>query len=119
MGSNISFGRWGEDKASDYLARKGYTILARNYRCHYGEIDIIGLKNQEISFVEVKSRKSLTYGRPIEAVTRIKQQHIKITAHYFLCDYDSYFAKIHFDVIEILVTGNKFIINHCQDCFDY
>ena len=55
-------GKKGEDAACTYLERKGYVICRRNYRCRYGEIDIIAAKGGELSFVEVKTRRNLNFG---------------------------------------------------------
>lgn len=119
MEERKSFGNWGEDQATNYLSNHGYKIIARNYRCRYGEIDIIVSKAKELTFVEVKSRKSLIFGQPIEAVTTRKQQRIKTTAHFFLQENNTPYKRFHFDVIEILLLQGKLSINHCQDCFNY
>lgn len=66
-------GKKGEDAACTYLERKGYVICRRNYRCRYGEIDIIAAKGGELSFVEVKTRRNLNFGLPRLAVTYIRQ----------------------------------------------
>lgn len=58
-------GKKGEDAACAYLERKGYVICRRNYRCRYGEIDIIAAKSGELSFVEVKTRRNLNFGCPV------------------------------------------------------
>ncbi|MDR0850986.1 MAG: YraN family protein [Clostridiales Family XIII bacterium] len=77
-------GRDGEAAAAAYLTRNGYRIIAENYRCKIGEIDLIAKKGNTICFVEVKSRRNLSYGRPCESVGVKKQQHIRRTASYFL-----------------------------------
>ena len=61
---NRVFGRIGENAAADVLRAKGYRILKQNYRCRYGEIDIIAEKYGDMSFVEVKTRQNLNFGRP-------------------------------------------------------
>ena len=78
--NNIRFGRVGEDAAAMLLEAQGYEILDRNYKCSCGEIDIIAVKDAEISFVEVKTRKNSIYGRPCEAVDHRKQRHIRDAA---------------------------------------
>ncbi|NLY83522.1 MAG: YraN family protein [Acholeplasmataceae bacterium] len=112
-----SLGKQGEDAAADYLKSKGYKILCRNYRCRIGEIDIIASKTSELFFVEVKTRRSLTYGNPADAVTRQKQGKIRTTALQFLQEQNCAFKSINFDVIEIFVNGDKMQINHIQQCF--
>ena len=67
-------GQLGEDLAASYLAAHGYTIVARNFRTRYGEIDIIACKDGFVAFVEVKLRKNARFGLPREAVTHAKQQ---------------------------------------------
>ena len=88
--NNIRFGRVGEDAAVMLLEAQGYEILDRNYKCSCGEIDIIAVKDAEISFVEVKTRKNSIYGRPCEAVDHRKKRQCV-------------FRRMHFDVIEIVM----------------
>lgn len=101
------FGQIGENAAADVLRAKGYRILRQNYRCRYGEIDIIAERYGEISFVEVKTRQSLHYGRPCEAVTEEKKKHMRRAAHCFM---DEMKGKglvpgaYSFKIIEILVN---------------
>jgi putative endonuclease len=77
-------GRTGERLAAEKLARRGYHILERNFRCPYGEIDLIAEQQQELVFVEVKTRRGQAYGRPEEAVTIRKQRKIIQVALYYL-----------------------------------
>ena len=67
-------GKKGEDLVAIYLKNKGNKVLKRNYRTPFGEADLIVLDGDEIAFVEVKSRESLSYGKPKEAVTAFKQR---------------------------------------------
>ncbi len=69
-------GRWGEQVAASYLESKGYVILARNVRTQHGEIDLVTQLGATTVFVEVKSRTSLGFGLPEEAVTGIKREHL-------------------------------------------
>ncbi|EAX48690.1 protein of unknown function UPF0102 [Thermosinus carboxydivorans Nor1] len=69
-------GKMGENAAADYLARNGYKILMRNYRCRIGEIDIVAERQGTIVFVEVKTRSSEKFGFPAEAVNYRKQQKL-------------------------------------------
>ena len=77
-------GQIGENAAADVLRAKGYTILKRNYRCKHGEIDIIAEKYGDMSFVEVKTRQSLKFGWPSEAVDEETQRHIREAARFYL-----------------------------------
>ena len=78
-------GQAGETAAAEYLRRKGYKILTRNYsEYHVGEIDIVAHKGDTLVIVEVKSRSSDTYGKPSEAVTYDKQRKLIRTTELFL-----------------------------------
>lgn len=95
----------GENAAAEMLRIKGYRILRRNYRCKLGEIDIIASRGATISFIEVKTRRSLDWGRPCEAVNTRKQDHIRRAASCYLKELGNkgYVPmKISFDVIEIV-----------------
>ena len=117
MHARATFGQWGEDEACKHLESHDYKIICRNYRCRMGEIDIIASKKAEIVFVEVKTRKTLKFGIPAEAVTKTKQTKIHATALHYLQDNHQYFKKFSFDVIEIVVEGDKFRLNHIPNCF--
>jgi putative endonuclease len=110
---NKIIGAIGEDAAAKYLARKGYTIRERNFRCRTGEIDIIATKDGVLSFIEVKTRQNFNYGRPCEAVTRNKQRNIKMSAEYYLKQLQRRGCQefnVRFDVVEVVIrhTENAF-----------
>lgn len=77
-------GRTGERMAGEALQQRGYSILERNFRCQYGEIDLVAEHEGELVFVEVKTRRGTAFGRPEEAVTFRKQQKILEVASYYL-----------------------------------
>lgn len=77
-------GRTGERLAAEMLTREGYSILERNFRCLYGEIDLIAEDGQDLVFIEVKTRRGVAYGRPEEAVTLRKQRKVVQVATYYL-----------------------------------
>src|SRR5579863_8818519 len=82
---NLEIGQQAEERAYTFLEKKGLTLLARNYRCKLGEIDLIMRDTQHIVFVEVRHRSSNAFGSAIESVTAIKQRKIiKTAAHYLL-----------------------------------
>lgn len=91
-----------EGLATAYLLEKGYEILESNFRCKFGEIDIIARDNEYIVFIEVKYRKTKQFGYPREAVTYQKIMHITRTAQYYLLTKVGYEKACRFDVIEIL-----------------
>lgn len=111
--SRSSLGKYGEDFACRYLQNMGYKILTRNFRCHrYGEIDLIVEKSGCISFIEVKTRASTRFGRPIEAVTPAKQYYLQCRG---LLERP---PVLSFDVVEIIIESTAAIsINHWPHCF--
>ena len=74
MHYNKTIGKYGETIAADYLINNGYKILDRNFQTRYGEVDIIGVKDDLIIFFEVKSRYTNSFGTPLESVTCHKKE---------------------------------------------
>ena len=107
-------GLYGEDLAATYLAKQKYKIIARNYTCPMGEIDIVALDKKTLVFAEVKARANQAFGLPGEAVNKPKQWHIAKTAQYFIHEYQVFSLETRFDVIEIL-DGK---INHIKNAFE-
>ena len=70
-------GRLGEDRAAQWYLEHGFEILARNWRCSQGEIDIVACKDSVLVFCEVKARSSLRFGEPFEAVGPTKQSRLR------------------------------------------
>ena len=115
-------GQEGELAACNYLEKNGYNILVRNFTCKSGEIDIIAYdkKEDEIIFIEVKSRYQSKFGEPAEAVDWQKIKHIYRTAEYYAYINNIEYHKFRFDVIEILNLPNKKQqIHHIIQAFDY
>ena len=117
---NIKLGTEGERLASSFLRDRGYRILAQNYRCDMGEIDLIAMKEDLIAFVEVKTRRTLAFGRPAEAVGFEKQRHIKRVAAVFLQREAFKYrfsadAEFRFDIIEILYRKSGATITHLRN----
>lgn len=115
--NNSSLGKIGEQKACDFLRHKGYKIVAQNYRCKIGEIDIIAEKQDEVIFVEVKTRTGTRFGYPAEAVNYHKQQKILKTALCYLSHLHRGDVRCRFDILEILVTAEQFQFNHIVNAF--
>lgn len=100
MALHIDLGKEGEQLAEDFLVKKDYTILHRNWRYSRYEIDIIALKNNVLHFVEVKARSSKKYGMPEENVTRKKIKFLMQAADEFLYQHLQY-KHIQFDILSI------------------
>jgi putative endonuclease len=117
MVSKTKKGAIGEDLAVDYLMKKGYRILQRNYHFEQGEIDIIAEDSNVLVFVEVKARRSKEYGEPEDAVTPRKREKIRATANGYLFENNIDDKECRFDVIAIDYQQNKTEIRHIIDAF--
>lgn len=98
-------GRFGEQVATDHLLSAGLTILARNWRCRAGELDIVARDGAELVFVEVKTRSSSAFGSPAEAVNRAKIARVRQLALHWLDEHrdsDRFWASVRFDVISVV-----------------
>lgn len=96
-----SLGQWGERQASDYLVKHNYTILEANARTPYGEIDLIASKDGIIIFIEVKTRRTSTFGFPEESVDQRKQMHILSSAQHYIQEHPDIEGAWRIDVISI------------------
>jgi putative endonuclease len=106
-GQKQSLGRWGEDRAAEYLQEKGYQILERNIRTEYGEIDLLARHGSTLIFVEVKARSSQAYGHPEESVSAIKQQHMAEAAESYLQAHPEFESDWRVDVIAVTRLPNQ------------
>jgi putative endonuclease len=94
-------GEMGESLAAAYLSRSGYRIVTRNYRCRFGEIDIVAREGETLVFVEVKSRRSGSYGDPQLAVGLPKQKKISRIALQYLSETNLSHSPARFDVVAV------------------
>lgn len=113
-------GAWGEALAADYLRKKRYAVIACNYRCRVGEIDLIAKNRKFLVFVEVKLRKNDTFAQAREFVDYRKQNRIRATAELYLSQ-NPIALQPRFDVIEIYapdgIDTQKPEIHHLEDAF--
>lgn len=116
---NIDLGRRGEDEALKFLETNNFKILSKNFRCKIGEIDIIAKKNEDIIFIEVKTRTSSKFGSPSEAVTYKKRLKILKVAEFFILINNIRDCNFRFDVIEVKKENEKFIINHLENAISF
>ena len=117
-GHNKSLGKRGEDAAARFLVNHGYKIISRNYKCQFGEADIIAKTVDAIVFVEVKTRTDEDKGMPEEAVTEKKRSKYEKIAISFLRDYDEVDIAVRFDVVGILVIApDRAVIRHHINAF--
>ena len=99
--SKIELGRRGENLAAEYLAERGFSIIAKNVRTPYGELDLIGLQSGALVIFEVKTRRTDTYGFPEDAVSATKRAHLIDSAQAFIQDHPELPGNWRIDVIAI------------------
>lgn len=120
MGRNNVTGAWGEALAAKYLKKKKFCLVAANYHCRYGEIDLIASNPDFLVFVEVKLRKSASFAQALEHVDYHKQNRIRTTAEMYLSEHPTALQP-RFDVIEIYapdgIDTKKPEIHHLEDAF--
>lgn len=112
-------GSYGEKIARSYLRRKNFRIVAKNYRCRLGEIDIVAEKRDVLVFVEVKTRLNKRFGEPFEAVTKKKQKKLRRLGEYFLMRNRLWDRAIRFDIISIVIDPGGLIneLVHIENAF--
>ncbi|MGN8246728.1 YraN family protein [Cellulomonas soli] len=103
MRATDAVGRYGEDVAAAHVLRAGWQVLDRNWRCRDGELDLVGLDGDELVAVEVKTRRSTSFGHPAEAVTQRKLARVRRLAARWLTEHEVHPASVRVDVIAVLV----------------
>ena len=113
-------GRWGEDRAAEYLGRKGFRLVAANWKCRFGELDLVAEDGTYLCFVEVKLRKSAAYGSAGDFVDRRKQSRLRAAAELYLAKHPTDLQP-RFDVIEIYAPQGTNTVNprifHLENAF--
>ena len=113
---NKQVGDKGETIAVNFLLKKGFNIIERNWRYKHLEIDIIASVKDKLHFVEVKTRTNKKYGLPEESISKAKMNHLKIGAEAYLF-INPEWELIQFDVIAIMLTKDKEEIFLIEDVF--
>ena len=117
-----SSGNRGEAEVAKYLRKQGYVLLASQWRCRFGELDLVAKDKQgTICFVEVKLRRSADFALARENVTLRKQERIRQTALLYLAAHENMTKPARFDVIEIYApegaATRKPVLTHLEDAF--
>ena len=113
-----TLGKKGEDIAAAFLEKKGYNILFRNYKCSFGEIDIIAKHKKTLSFIEVKTRSTKKYGSRQEAVTYVKQAKISRVALEFVQRYKMENRAARFDVVSVQSLNDGYEVDLIENAFE-
>jgi putative endonuclease len=111
-------GRYGEDVAARHLSEAGLTIVARNWRCAEGEIDIVAVERGALVFCEVKTRTGIGFGTPAEAVTRRKAERLRRLALLWLLEHPAGGVDVRFDVVSVLRRpAGAALVEHVRGAF--
>ncbi|MDQ2837676.1 MAG: YraN family protein [Actinomycetota bacterium] len=97
-----AIGRYGEAVAVRLLIDSGYRLIETNWRCRRGEIDIVASAGNTLVICEVKTRSSVAFGEPAEAVGRLKSSRLRLLATQWLAEHPGSWDAIRFDVISVL-----------------
>ena len=115
MAAHNELGKWGEDLAADYLQRKGYTIIERDWKSGKRDLDIIAQDGNVIVFVEVKTRRNRLFGEPEESVDYHKLQNLQQAISHYV-QFRNIRQDIRFDIISVVGTiGSEPDIQHIQN----
>jgi putative endonuclease len=113
-------GALGEQYALEHLQSLKYRILANNWRCRTGEIDLIAMDGELLVFIEVRTRSGSTaFGTPQESVNAMKQQKVRETAQFYAHRYQLLDRQLRFDVISIVTDkeGQRLTLEHFLNAF--
>ena len=116
MAEHNDLGTKGEQMAAAYLQKKGYEILATNYRYEKAEVDIIAQKGNLLVVAEVKTRRGTYFGQPEEAVSEAKQNLLSLAAGQYMEEHDLD-MEVRFDIISISYKNERPVIRHFEDAF--
>lgn len=115
---HLTTGKSGEDLAAAWLKEKGMRIVARNFRCSGGEIDLIVNDHGTLVFVEVKTRSTANYGLPGQAVDSKKTRKIIRAAMTYLSTHHAWQRPCRFDFVGVLLHAGEVSVEHVEDVID-
>ncbi len=104
--AHLISGEQAEQKACDFLIAQGLILVERNFRSHYGELDLIMMDGVTLVIVEVRFRKNAKFGSALESVTYAKQVKVSATTEVYLSTLESEMPRMRFDVVGILGDGD-------------
>ncbi len=113
-------GKRGEDIACDYILKKAYKIIERNFRKGYGELDIVAVKSNTLVFIEVKTRKTDEYGSPFESITPWKLRSLVKTAEFYKLIHPKLPELMRIDAISVVLTHQDQVVSieHIENISD-
>jgi putative endonuclease len=111
------FGEVGERVAERWLRRRGWRVLQRRFRSGHRDIDLVAERDGLVAFVEVKARRGIQFGDPVEAVHWRKQRELVRSASVWIDRHGRPNESYRFDVIGVLMEGNSVRIKHIENAF--
>ncbi|MGP3918280.1 YraN family protein [Nonomuraea sp. 10N515B] len=115
--NDLELGKQGEELAVIYLRAKGMEIIERNWRCRYGEIDIIAEEGPNLVVVEVKTRSSRSHGTALESVSPAKLDRLRMLTAKWLATQSRTFEAVRVDVIALERFAGNFALRHVRGAF--
>ena len=117
MAKHNELGKQGEEYAADYLEEQGYEILDRNWMCGHKDLDIVATKDGTLVIVEVKTRSSMDWGDPEEAVNERKIKNIVWAADAYI-RFKCLDMDVRFDIISIIMDdAGDYRVEHIKQAF--
>lgn len=116
MAEHNETGKSGEDYAYEYLIKKGFDILDRNWRHKKDEVDMIAVHNNCLVIIEVKTRSTLYFGEPQIFVDKKKQAFMVRAANAYILKNDIH-IETRFDIVSVVLSGDRVSIKHIEDAF--
>ena len=113
-----SLGLAAEDAVAEQLRREGFALLARNWRCREGEIDLVAREGDTLCFIEVRCKTDVAGGHPLETVTGPKQRQVLRVARAYLERLGSPDVPVRFDVAGVVPRDGRFRITYIRDAFE-
>lgn len=117
MARSHQFGRVAEDLAAAHLAGRGWRILARNWRFHRKEVDLIAERDGVVAFVEVKARGARGLGHPLDAITAAKRRELAIAARGWIAGNGRAGESYRFDAAIVVRTAGRVSVEHFEDAW--
>jgi putative endonuclease len=118
VSTTSELGTHGERIATAFLVDAGLRVLDRNWRCREGELDIVAREGDALVFCEVKTRRGIGYGHPVEAVTPAKRRRLRTLAHRWLAAHEEHAPELRFDVVGVLVRpSGPAVVTHLRSAF--
>ena len=116
-GKRAEVGKWGEEKAAEYLQGKGYRIVARHFTHRIGEIDIVATKDGRVVFAEVKTRTNNRFGAPEESIGWSKQEKLRRTANVYMLRHKLYDTPYQIDSVAVMydLMRKEMTIRHLEN----